>query len=257
MTDTLTCYLIDDETPAHVVMSKYIERVPYLTLLGHSTDPFAGLERVQMLKPDVLFLDVEMPDMTGIAFLRSLPEPHPVVVMVTASPQFAAETYNFEAVVHYLNKPVGFDKFLEAVRRVTKRLGFITDPNAPMPTRPPAANTTAPVTDIRETYKTFTVLENKKMVMLNVNEIFFVEGMADYIKIHLAGRTVVTHLTMKRMEEMLPPSQFMRVNRSFIVRIPVIKEVDGNQITLTDGRRVDIGVTYRDRVMKRLKENLL
>ena len=95
------------------------------------------------------------------------------------------------------------------------------------------------------------------MVMLNAEEILYAEGMEDYVKIHLAARTIVTHMTMKRLEEMLPPSQFIRIHRSFIVRLQAISEVDGNQITLSDGRRADIGVTYRKQVMERLRENLL
>lgn len=257
MNETLSCYLIDDETPAHVIMSKYIERVPYLRLLGQTFDPFDGLDEVTSLRPDILFLDIEMPDMSGIAFLKSLPLPHPVVIMVTGSPQFAAETYNFESVTHYLSKPVGFDKFLEAVGRATKRLGFDIDPNAPLPTRPPARNQTDPVTDVRETFSSFIVKVDKKLITVMPEDILYVEGMKDYLKIHLSDRMLVTHITMTRIEEMLPPSQFLRVHRSFIVRRQAIKEIDGNVITVTGGRKLDIGVTYRQRVMDDLNKNLL
>lgn len=257
MNETLTCYLLDDESPAHIIFSKYIGRVPYLTLLGHNTDPFDGLEQVKALRPDILFLDVEMPDMNGIEFLKSLPQPHPVVIMVTGSPQFAADTYNFESVTHYLAKPVGFSKFMEAIDRATKRLGFQVNPDAPLPTRPPARNQTDPVTDIRETFSSFIVKVDKKLVTVVPENILYVEGMKDYLKIHLLDRMLVTHITMTRIEEMLPPSQFLRVHRSFIVRRQAIKEIDGNVITVTDGRKLDIGVTYRQRVMDDLNKNLL
>lgn len=257
MNEPLTCYLVDDESPAHVILAKYISRVPYLRLLGQSFDPFEGLEQVQGLKPDVLFLDVEMPDMTGVQFLKSLPQPHPMVVMVTASPQFAAETYNFDAVTHYLLKPVGFDKFLDAINRVTKRLGFIVDPNALTPTRPPARQQTEPPTDPREKVPYFLIKEDKKLVRVAPEDIVFAEGMKDYLKLHLTTRVLVTHMTMTKLEEMLPPSQFLRVNRSFIVRRQAIKEIDGNQITTLDGKKVTIGVTYREAVMNELRKNML
>ncbi|GAA4451777.1 LytTR family DNA-binding domain-containing protein [Nibrella saemangeumensis] len=258
MSEKLTCYLIDDEGSAHHIMTKYIERVPYLSLLGKSTDPFDGLDKVQELRPDILFLDVEMPYMTGVEFLRSLPHPHPVVVMVTASPQFAAETYGFESVVHYLLKPAGFDKFLEAINRVTKRLGFVVDPSAPIPTRPPAKRQLMENTDPRENVPYFLIKTDKKLVRVAPADIVFAEGMKDYIRLQLTDQLLITHMTMSRLEEMLPPSQFLRVHRSFIVRMQAIKEIDGNLITTIDGqKRVQIGVTYRESVIEKLTKNRL
>ncbi|WP_020598131.1 LytR/AlgR family response regulator transcription factor [Spirosoma panaciterrae] len=257
MNETLTCYLVDDESPAHVIMSKYISRVPYLTLLGKSYDPFEGLEQVQALKPDVLFLDVEMPYMTGVEFLKSLPLPHPVIIMVTASPQFAIETYNFDSVTHYLLKPVGFDKFLEAINRVTKRLGFAIDPEAPIPTKPPIRSQTEPPVDPREKIPYFLIKEDKKLIRVAPEDIVFAEGMKDYIKLHLTSRVLITHMTMSKLEEMVPPSQFLRINRSYLIRRQAIKEIDGNLITTLDGKKVAIGVTYRERVMEELKKNMI
>lgn len=257
MKETLTCYLIDDESPAHVIMSKYISRVPYLALLGQTYDPFEGLAQVQMQKPDILFLDVEMPYMTGVEFLKALPLPHPVVVMVTASPQFAAETYNFDSVTHYLLKPVGFDKFLEAINRVTKRLGFAIDPEAPIPTKPPIRTQTDSSADSRDKIPYFLIKEDKKLIRVAPEDIVFAEGMKDYLKLHLTTRVLITHLTMSKLEEMLPPAQFLRVNRSYLIRRQAIKEIDGNLITTLDGKKVPIGVTYRERVMDELKKNMI
>ncbi|OIN55462.1 LytR/AlgR family response regulator transcription factor [Arsenicibacter rosenii] len=258
MSEKLTCYLIDDEGAAHHIMSKYIERVPYLHLLGKNTDPFDGLDKVQEYRPDILFLDVEMPYMTGVEFLRSLPQPHPEVIMVTASPQFAAETYSFESVAHYLLKPVGFDKFLEAINRVTKRLGFSVDPTASIPTRPLAKRSLQEKIDPRENVPYFLIKTDKKLVRVAPADILFAEGMKDYIRLQLADQLLIAHMTMTKMEEMLPPSQFLRVHRSFIVRMEAIKEIDGNMITTLDGqKRVQIGVTYRETVLEKLKRNMV
>ena len=257
MTEPFTCYLVDDELPAHLVLSKFISRIPYLRLLGQSVDPFEGLEQVQTLKPDVLFLDVEMPDLSGVAFLKSLPLPHPLVVMVTASPQYAADTYNFEAVTHYLLKPVGYDKFTEAISRITKRLGYTPSTTAPSAAISGTAVAPAPLADPREKVPYFLIKEDKKLIRVAPEDIVFVEGMKDYLKLHLTSRVLVTHMTMSKLEEMLPPSQFLRINRSYIIRRQAIKEIDGNTITTLDGKKVAIGVTYREAVMKELKKNMI
>ncbi len=177
--------------------------------------------------------------------------------MVTASPQFAAETYNFDAVTHYLLKPVGFDKFLDAINRVTKRLNFEVDANAQTPTRPPARKQAEPPTDPRENVPYFLIKEDKKLIRVAPEDIVFAEGMKDYLKLHLTTRVLVTHMTMTKLEEMLPPSQFLRVNRSFIVRRQAIREIDGNQITTLDGKKLTIGITYREAVMNEFKKNMI
>ncbi|WP_375446251.1 LytR/AlgR family response regulator transcription factor [uncultured Fibrella sp.] len=264
MTEPLTCYLVDDELHAHHILSKFISRVSYLRLLGQSVDPFEGLEQIQELKPDILFLDVEMPDMSGVALLKMLPMPHPVVVMVTASPHHAAETYNFESVTHYLLKPVGYDKFMEAINRVTKRLGYTAHSPATDTARPTVTGEPAPLPagqptsiDPRERVPYFLIKEDKKLIRVAPEDIVFVEGMKDYLKLHLTTRMLVTHMTMSKMEEMLAPSQFLRINRSYIVRRQAIREIDGNLITTLDGKKVPIGVTYREAVMKELKKNMI
>ncbi|MEZ0541523.1 LytR/AlgR family response regulator transcription factor [Fibrella arboris] len=245
MSEPIRCYLLDDDQPAHVVLSKFISRLPYLQLIGQNVDPFEGLEEVQTLAPDVLFLDVDMPDLGGIAFLKSLPQPHPVVVMVTALPQYAAETYNFESVAHYLLKPVGYDKFLEAISRVTKRLGYMPDGSKSTAVAP------------REEKPYFLVKEDKRLIRVTPEDIVFVEGMKDYLKLHLRSRTLIAHMTMNKLESRLPASQFLRVNRSYIVRRQAIDEIDGNQITTIGGGKIPIGVTYREAVMNELKKNMI
>lgn len=266
---SLTCYILDDESATHVVLTKFISRFPFLQIVGQSLDPFEGLEQLTALQPDLLFLDVEMPDLSGVALLKTLPQPHPVVVMVTASPQYAADTYSFESVVHYLLKPVGYDKFVEAIHRATKRLGFDPNgtPNVPSTDTPgnptvgrqgtEQAVASPSTTDPRETVPYFLLKEDKKLVRVAPDEIVFVEGMKDYMKLHLTNRVLIIHLTMGKLEAMLPPSQFLRVNRSYIVRRQAIKEIDGNLISTLDGKRVPIGVTYRDAVMGELEKNMV
>ncbi|MCX6212980.1 LytTR family DNA-binding domain-containing protein [Spirosoma sp.] len=268
MSNTLRCFLIDDDPAAHLVIANYISRVSYLELVGQSTDSIEALLLVQQLKPDILFLDVEMPEVTGMDFIKALPAPYPQIVMVTGSPQFAAETYNFD-IAHYLLKPVRFEKFIQAVQRIVGRLHFI-QPLTPQ--EPPVlveANT--PVLDenmvevskhlnesnLNKSSPYFLIKESKKLIRVSPDEIVFIEGMKDYLKLHLDSRVIVAHMTMARLEDVLPEGQFLRVNRSYIVRRQAIKEIDGNRIVTINGKIVTIGITYRETIMQELKRNIL
>lgn len=255
MTDVFSCYILDDEPPAHLILAKYISRVPYLKLVGEGYDPFEALEEVGQLKPSLLFLDVEMPYMSGVDFLKVLPKPHPIIVMVTASPQFAAETYNFDSVAHYVLKPIGFDKFLEAVERAVKRLGIESAPTAAV--QPGPAQSEPWSIDSVEQVPFFYIKEDKKLVRVAPDEIVFIEGMKDYLKLHLKSRVLITHMTMSKLEELLPTTSFLRINRSYIVNRHAIREIEGNSIVTADNNKLTIGITYRDRVMDELKKNIL
>ena len=200
-----------------------------------------------------------MPEMTGIEFLKSLNAPRPQVIMVTASPQYALEGFELD-VLDYLLKPVAFDRFLRAINKaVTKLQPSVSLPgNGPalseMPDNRPATKTGQ---SAGESASFFLVKEDKKLIKVLPEEIVFVEAMKDYLVIHLPARTITTHMTMTKIEEMLPSTQFLRVNRSYIVRKGSIREIDGNLITTIDGKRVPIGVTYRESVWKSMKENLM
>ncbi len=255
---TLRCYLIDDEQPARAVLEKFIQRVPFLELVGQSYNAVEALLAVQELKPDLILLDVEMPEMTGIEFLRAMSDPRPQVVLVTASPQYAVAGFEFD-VLDYLLKPVAFDRFLRAINKAVTRLQPLAAAGRSLPPveLAPVAKAAEPNPTPSEPTNFFLVKEDKKLIKVLLDEIVFVEAMKDYLTIYLPNRTVVTHMTMTKIEDLLPSSQFLRVNRSYIVRTGAIREIDGNLITTTDGRRVPIGVTYRESVWKAIKENLM
>ncbi|QHV96197.1 LytR/AlgR family response regulator transcription factor [Spirosoma endbachense] len=255
---TLKCFIIDDEQPARAVLEKFIQRVPFLELVGQSYNAVDALWEIQQVQPDLILLDVEMPEMTGIEFLRSLSLPRPQVIMVTASPQYAVEGFELE-VLDYLLKPVAFDRFLRAINKAVTKLQPSAAPMVSLPSLnpQPASRTAETATNQPAPANFFLVKEDKKLIKVLPEEIVFVEAMKDYLTIHLPTRTIVTHMTMTKIEEMLPSAQFLRVNRSYIVRKGAIREIDGNLITTTDGKRVPIGVTYRESVWKAMKENLM
>ena len=256
---TLRCFIIDDEQPAQAVLEKFIQRVPFLELVGQSYNAVEALLAVQELQPDLILLDIEMPEMTGIEFLRTLNAPRPQVIMVTASPQYALEGFELD-VLDYLLKPVAFDRFLRAINKAVTKL----QPSASLTSNAPVLNlntaprpTPEPTPPPAEPASFFLVKEDKKLIKVVPDDIVFVEAMKDYLIIHLPTRTITTHMTMTKIEEMLPSAQFLRVNRSYIVRKGAIREIDGNLITTADGKRVPIGVTYRESVWKAMKENLM
>ncbi len=251
--------MIDDEQPAQEVLEKFIQRVPFLELVGQSYNAVDALLAVQELQPDLILLDIEMPEMTGIEFLRSLNPPRPQVIMITASPQYALEGFELD-VLDYLVKPVAFDRFMRAINKaVSKVQQSVAQPSAP-PTLSGSSGTRATADAVpaaAEPTSFFLVKEGKRLVKVAPEDIVFVEAMKDYSVIHLVTRTITTHLTLTKIEEMLPNAQFLRVNRSYIVRKGSIRDIDGNLINTTDGKRVPIGVTYRDSVWKAMRENMM
>ena len=262
MTSSLRCFIIDDELPARAVLEKFINRVPFLELIGQSDNAVDALFTVQQIQPDLIFLDIEMPEMTGIEFLKSLAAPRPQVIMVTASPQYAVEGFELN-VVDYLLKPVAFDRFLRAINKINRDVAdrgsqpVVAPTNVVIQPAPSAkAEAEVQVNPQGET-EFFLVREDKKLIKVVPSEIILVEAMKDYLTIHLKGRTIMIHMTLTKMEDMLPANQFLRVNRSYIVRKGAIKEIDGNLITTVDDKRVPIGVTYRDSVWEAMKKNIM
>jgi two-component system, LytTR family, response regulator len=259
MTPILTCYIIDDEQPARAVLEKFVRRVPFLNLVGQHHNAVEALLDVQQLRPDLILLDVEMPEMTGVEFLKALTRPRPQVILITASPEYAVAGFELD-VLDYLLKPVAFERFVRAINKALPNhqpLANKTDNQEFKSSTQPAPATAEPARPVTQTPSFFLVKEDKKLVKVTLADIVFVEAMKDYLTIHLTDRTVFTALTLQRVEEMLPTSQFLRVNRSYIVRKEAIAEIDGNLITTTDGKRVPIGVTYRDSVWKAINPNIL
>ena len=247
---TVRCFIIDDELPARQLIEKFVSRVPFLELVGACDNAVDALFQVEQLQPSLIFLDVEMPEMTGFEFLRLLPTPKPEVIMVTAFPQYAVEGFEHQ-VTDYLLKPVSFERFMRAVNKATANRTL--SPPAFTAVTPPITPALAEPTPEHSDF--ILIKEDKKLVRVEPEDIVFIEGMKDYLKIYLPNRVLVTHMTMIKIEAMLPSALFLRVNRSYIVRKGAIQEIDGNVITTTDGKKVPIGVTFRESVMEALRKN--
>ena len=227
--------------------------MPYLSLLATFDNAITATHQVSALKPDIIFLDVNMPEMTGLEFLKSLVGERPYVVFITAHQQYAYEGFEQDA-VDYLLKPVPFGRFMKAVHKVEKRLSFSPEAFSPHPAADvPVPKAAAPVPASRPD-GFFVVKEDKKLTKVAFSEIVYVEGMKDYIKIHVADRFIITHMTMTKIMEQLPADQFLRINRSFIIQITFIKQMEGNMIRMTNGDQLTIGTNYRDTVRDMFKK---
>uniref|UniRef100_UPI00313F1186 LytR/AlgR family response regulator transcription factor n=1 Tax=Dyadobacter sp. OTU695 TaxID=3043860 RepID=UPI00313F1186 len=256
----LRCIIVDDEADARRLIEKYVQKVPFLELVGTAESATDALFLIREVKPDIVFLDIEMPEMTGFELLKLLPAIRPAVIMITADPSYALEGYEHE-LTDYLLKPVSFERFLKAINKVDsarlqKHLPGVSEPGGKSVSSPKEPQERVLDTAFTGTRNDFLLLkENKKLIKVAPSEIHFIEGMRDYLKLYWADRVAIIHMTMAKIEEALPVAQFLRVNRSYIVNKKVIREIEGNEITTNSGRKIPIGVTYRANVLAALQKN--
>lgn len=257
--------IIDDEPLAQELLERFIDRVPYLTLTGKYNNAITAINDVNDVigqQPDIIFLDINMPEMTGLEFLDSFSRNRSSVILTTAYPQYALEGFEHN-VADYLLKPFSFARFMKSVQKVIEKLSIAVGsaPDNGLPAGPPAESA-RPVPEkenanggkdgsLREQF--FMVKEDKKLVKVDLDDVVFVEGMKDYVKIHLYDKFIVTHITMTRIAELLSGPVFIRINRSYIIKTSFIKQIEGNMIEMTNGKKLPIGINYRDPVREALQ----
>ncbi|PPK88694.1 LytTR family two component transcriptional regulator [Neolewinella xylanilytica] len=229
----LTCLVVDDEPMARRLLEQYIERVPNLTLTASLGNPLQALEQLQESPPDILFLDVQMPELTGTSLLKVLKK-KPVVVLTTAYSEYALEGYELE-VTDYLLKPITFERFLKCVERISHDLTEGSDPpTAPSNTLTPAPGATP----------FFFVKDGTKSVRINFDEITHIEGLKDYVKIHTLSKRITTLQSLKKLMETLPAGDFVRVHHSYIVAMKWIEEVHRDEVVIGE-TTIPVSDTYR------------
>jgi DNA-binding LytR/AlgR family response regulator len=235
--------IVDDEPLAHVVLETYIEKIPQINLVKKCENAFEAGEILRQQKIDLIFLDIQMPQLSGIDFLKTLQNP-PCIIFTTAYPDYAVEGFELNA-VDYLLKPISLERFIKAVNKVLDKLS------------PPSSENQEP-TESYEDY--FFVKADKKLVKINFDEIIYIEGLKDYVIIRQESGRVITLQTMKSLEEKLPQSLFKRIHRSFIVNIDKIKAIDGNVVEVIEGgktKQLAIGKNYKDELLDMINENKL
>lgn len=227
----LRCIAIDDEDLALELLEDYISKVPYLNLVATCDDPLEAMTMIQEQNIDLVFLDIQMPGLTGLQLIQSLAN-NPMCILVTAYTQYALDGYNLN-VIDYLVKPVPFDRFLKACNKA-KELHQLKHKPAE--------------TSKEEDY--FFINADYSHVKVTFNDIVWVEGLKDYIKIHLESNTkpIVARISMKNMEEMLPFSKFLRIQKSYIVSKAHITAVKKGSVFIGQ-IELSIGENYKDSVI--------
>lgn len=239
----LNCLIVDDEPLAQEVLVSHIQKVPSLHLVQQSSNAMEAFEAIHKNKIDLIFLDINMPVVSGLSFLRSLKDP-PAVILTTAYTEYAVEGYELD-VIDYLLKPIPFDRFLKAVNKAIAHLQSSGKQIQYIPEEIQTAPASAPSPAVQKQY--FFIKADGKLLKVNYADIKYIEGMKDYLKIHTSTGMIVTHSTMKAMEEQLPNDKFMRVHKSYIVAINAIKAIEGNIIILDkDKAEVPLSSSYKD-----------
>jgi two-component system, LytTR family, response regulator len=231
----IKCITVDDEPLALELMETYISQVPGLELIETFSDAISAWGFLQKNEVDLIFLDIQMPDITGLQLAKSLDQRKPLIIFTTAYSKYAVEGFNLD-VIDYLLKPFDFNRFLEAVNKV-KHYKFLQNAS------------TTPTED-----SAIFVKSDYQNVRVNIIDILYIEGFDDYIRIHLdSGKIIFTLMSLKSVIEKLPEGDFLRVHRSYIVPVKKIQRIYNQQIQLGN-KEIPIGKSYVDAVKKLLNQ---
>ena len=237
---SLRCLVVDDDPLAVQVVLNCIANTPFLTSEGSFTNPVEAAESLRTAPVDLLFLDVEMPLLSGIELLRTLQHP-PMVVLITSSKDYAVQAFE-QAVVDYLVKPVSYPRFLQASQKAL----------AAAQRQPGANGTDAIETPAPDADFTFVKVDTK-LVRVAFEDVRYVEALGDYVHIVTGQSKLIVYSTMKGVEEKFPASRFVRVHRSFIVNINRIQALEDNSVII-EGKYIPVGQTYLRDVLQRLNK---
>jgi DNA-binding LytR/AlgR family response regulator len=233
------CIIVDDEPLAIEAIQMHIEKFDSLKLIETCQDAFQAFEVLKRTNIDLIFLDIEMPEITGLDFIKSLKNP-PKVILTTAYREYAIDAFNLN-VVDYLLKPISFDRFMQAINKFYEQS---------------SSDMLVPDTDNQlqtSEMNHFFVRSDKKNVKVRYDEILYIESIKDYVKIVCKNRTVISKLSISEMYERLPASSFLRIHRSYIIFIPNIEAFSHTHIDMP-GKVLPIGRNYKHEVLNTLKQ---
>jgi len=236
----LNCYIVDDELHALNVLSDYIARTPNVSLAGKSDDPIAALLEINEIMPDVAFVDIEMPNITGLEFSK-LVKKEISIIFTTAHPNFAIDAFE-HGVYDFLLKPIKYERFVKSIQKIT---------------------------DIRKSLSQDVLAHPQKdhifiqsglkgqMIRINLEDIIYIESLNNYIIIHLNHEKYIVYLTLKETIDTLPSNWFSRIHKSIIVNDDKIKSIEGNRVIIDEKIKLAIGSTYRDAFLEKISKNLV
>jgi len=226
----IKCLIIDDEPLAQRVIERYAENISFLEIVRKCNNAMEAIEVMHHSDVDLLFLDINMPKLSGMDFLKTLKNP-PLVIVTTAYAEYAIQGYELD-VVDYLMKPFAFDRFFKAIQKVEDIL----------------RSREAPRKDAMDMEKQddeyIFIKSSKKTFKVNLHEIMYIEALGDYVKIFTIDKMIVSYQSLKNIETLLPPKAFPRIHKSFIISLSRIDMIEGNQVKIKD-RMIPIGTNYK------------
>ncbi|MGA3014337.1 MAG: LytTR family DNA-binding domain-containing protein [Bacteroidales bacterium] len=226
----IKCLIIDDEPLAQRVIERYIQEVSSIELIKKCENALDAIEILKEQYIDLIFLDINLPKLTGLEFLRSLKNP-PLVIITTAYPEFAIQGYELD-VVDYMMKPFSMERFMKAVQKVHE---ILKPREYALPEKVSG--------ETQEDHYIF-IKSSKKTFRINLNDILYIEALGDYVKIYTTDRMIISYHSMKNLETLLSPKQFPRIHKSFIVSLSKIEIIEGNQVKVKD-RIIPIGTNFK------------
>lgn len=240
----INCLIVDDEQHAIDILEHYVNQTPYLHLAGSFTNPIEALKLVATQQVDLVFLDIQMPELSGIDFIKTI-NGKARVILTTAYSEFALDGYELD-VVDYLLKPIRLPRFLTAVQKAVKLL----ESNEPAPN--------PQVIQENDDY-IFVKTESKgKLLKINLQDIDYIEGMKNYVAIYRGGQKTLVYTSMKELEERLPSKSFIRVHKSFIIPIQKITGLEGNMLRLKNvSAEILIGENYKAFLMEIVRNKMI
>jgi DNA-binding LytR/AlgR family response regulator len=231
----IRCVIIDDEPLARKGLKEYIGDTPFLSLEAEYDSPLLAMQRLKELSAELLFLDIQMPKITGLEFLKTLPQAPPVI-FTTAYPQYALDGFELNA-LDYLVKPISFERFLKAAQKAKEyyELRHLTEKEA--------------AASAQQDF--FFVKVDNKLVKLFFDDVLFVEALQNYVAIYTRQKKYITYLTFKSIEEYLPVTEFIKTHKSYIVSAARIDNIDGNEIRIGD-HHIPISRTHKEEAMDKI-----
>lgn len=226
----LNCVIVEDEPLARNLLTDYVKKVPSLHLVEACSNPLKAMDVLRNHSVDVLFLDVQMPELTGISLLKIL-QKKPLVILTTAYSEYALEGYELD-VTDYLLKPITFERFLRAIDKVTERL---ENKHQPAVTERPSAEPAQPFVFVKD---------GTKLVKVRLDDILYVEGLKDYVTIHTRTQKVISLQRLKALEDQLPSDKFIRIHNSFIIALSAIDVIHKGDVQI-GATMIPIGETYK------------
>ncbi len=240
----MNCIAIDDEPLALNIIKEFCDKLKFLQLKGIFTNAFDAIKAINREAIDVIFLDIHMPNISGLEFIKSLPNP-PMIIFTTAYSEHALEGFELNA-IDYLVKPISFDRFLKAVNKAYELHSLMTKNNKENLPEENKHNDPGYMM-IKVEYST---------VKLNYDKILYIEGLKDYVKIYAGDKPLITKSTLKNIENKLPSDRFVRVHKSYIISLGHITKIENNRIIFGE-KRIPVGDQYKELFYKLIDKHRL